>query len=138
MSAAVAPLTLTAEQLRQYREEGYTIVRGMIPPAALLPVRQELTRIEEGESSFPIERLQVLDKTQVTNSKGLPIGAGVQLPSHVAPEFKVVADHPNLQAAMSQLLGGPVKRFTDQCGIKTKYIKTAQGGQSYFHQDSYY
>ena len=39
---------------------------------------------------------------------------------------------------MSQILGGRVVRYTDQCLIKSRHIKTEQGGQSFYHQDSYY
>ena len=48
--------------------------------------------------------------------------------------FKAIADHPNLQSVMGQLLGGPVERFTDQALIKHRAIS----GQSFFHQDSFY
>ena len=39
---------------------------------------------------------------------------------------------------MTALLGDPVKRFTDQIGIKHGKLNEAQGGCSYYHQDSYY
>ena len=66
------------------------------------------------------------------------IPGGVQNPARHGETFRAVADHPNLQAAMSQLLGGVVKRYTDQCLIKTAWIKEAQGLRTYYHQDSYY
>lgn len=137
---AVAPatITLTPAQLAQYREEGYTLVKNLIPVPAMSAVRTLLHRIEEGEHVYPPEHFQTVDPAKVRNAKGTPIGAGVQIPSKLDPAFKAVADHANLQSAMAQLLGGPVKRFTDQCGIKTKYITTEQGGRSFFHQDSYY
>ncbi|MCX5661844.1 MAG: phytanoyl-CoA dioxygenase family protein [Planctomycetota bacterium] len=137
-TTAPATITLSPAQLTQYREEGYTLVRGLIPTAAMAAVKAELLRIEEGDHPYPPEHFQTLDPSKVRNAKGGPIGAGVQLPSKLSPSFKAVADHANLQSAMAQLLGGPVKRFTDQCGIKTRHIKTDQGGRSYFHQDSYY
>jgi ectoine hydroxylase-related dioxygenase (phytanoyl-CoA dioxygenase family) len=56
------------------------------------------------------------------------------LPAKIDETFRHVADHPHLQGAMAQLLGGPVKRFTDQALIKSKEID----GNSYYHQDSYY
>ena len=39
---------------------------------------------------------------------------------------------------MTALLGDLVKRFTDQIGIKHGKLNEAQGGCSYYHQDSYY
>lgn len=131
-------IDLTTAQLHQYRVEGYTVVPNLIPAADMFAVRDMLHKIEEGDVDLPPEYAQYLDKTKVTNAKGLPIAGGVQEPARWSPVFQTVADHPNLQSAMSQLLGGPVERFTDQCGIKTRYITTEQGGRSFFHQDSYY
>jgi ectoine hydroxylase-related dioxygenase (phytanoyl-CoA dioxygenase family) len=131
-------IELTPAQLHQYKEEGYIVVRNLIPAADMVAVRDVLHQIEECDVDLPPEHAQYLDKARVTNSKGLPIAAGVQGPATWSPVFKTVADHPNLQSVMSQLLGKPVERFTDQCGIKTRYIQTEQAGRSFYHQDSYY
>lgn len=131
-------IKLTAAQLQQYREHGYLLVRNLIPAAEMLPIRELLHQIEEGEADLPPAHAQYLDPAMVTNAKGLPVAAGVQGPARWSPDFEAVADHANLQSAMQQVLGGPVTRFTDQCGIKTRYVETEQGGRSYFHQDSYY
>lgn len=131
-------IELTASQLQQYWEQGYVMVPNLIPQAEILAVREMLHQIEEGDSDLPPSHGQFFDGARVTNSKGLRIAGGVQGPARWSPVFEVVADHPNLQSAMSQLLRGPVERFTDQCGIKTRYITNEQGGCSYFHQDSYY
>jgi ectoine hydroxylase-related dioxygenase (phytanoyl-CoA dioxygenase family) len=131
-------ITLTAEQFAQYHERGYVVVPNLIPAAEILAVRDLLLQIEESELEMPPASGQFLDPAKVTNARGDRIAAGVQGPARWSPTFQAVADHPRLQSAMEQLLGGPVERFTDQCGIKTKYVQTEQGGRSYFHQDSYY
>jgi ectoine hydroxylase-related dioxygenase (phytanoyl-CoA dioxygenase family) len=58
----------------------------------------------------------------------------VQRPAKQEQVFRDIADHPNLQSAMAQLLGGPVERFTDQALIKNKTVR----GESFYHQDSEY
>jgi len=141
MSTATATesnIQLTQQQLNQYRDEGYTVVRGLIPAAELREAQRTLLAIEEGDHDWPDDFFQWMDPTQLRNAKGTRIPVGVQLPSKRSPDFARIANHPNLVSAMSQLLGGPVTRFTDQCGIKSRYITSEQGGQTFFHQDSYY
>src|SRR5947207_260989 len=121
-------IELTPDQLHKYKEEGYVVVHNLIPTVDIGAVRAMLRQIEEGDVNLPPEYAQYPDQAKVTNSKGLRIAAGVQGPATWSPVFKTVADHPNLQSVMSQLLDGPVERFTDQCGIKTGYIKTEQAG----------
>lgn len=131
-------IELTEADLQQYREQGYLLVRNLIPEAEMFAVREVLHQIEESESDLPPSHAQYFDPSKVTNSRGEQIAGGVQGPARWSPVFEAVADHPRLQSAMRQVLGGLVERFTDQCGIKSRYITTEQGGRSYFHQDSYY
>jgi hypothetical protein len=131
-------MQLSAAQLRQYRDEGYTVVRGLIPAELLKPVRDCMIQIMHGDHDWPSEHFQVLDPTKYRNPKGGYVTGGIQLPARRSETFRRIADHPELQAAMSQLLGGPVQRFTDQALIKTAWIKEEQAGQTFYHQDSYY
>jgi phytanoyl-CoA hydroxylase len=139
VSATSVPFTLTEHQLRQYRDEGYTVVRGLIEPELMAAVKAELMRIMHGEQDrWPIEHFQILDPEEYKNPKGGVVPVGVQLPAKNHEDFRRVQSHPNLQAAMSQILGGPVKPFTDQALIKSAWIKEDDGGQTFYHQDSYY
>ncbi len=136
--AATDPVQLTEEQSRQYKQDGYCLIRGLIPREEMAPVREALIDIEEGNHDWPDEYFQWLDPSAVRNEKGTRIPAGVQGPAQRSETFRNIADHPRLISAMSQILGGPVARFTDQCGIKSRHITTEQGGQTFYHQDSYY
>lgn len=127
-------MQLTREQQQQYKDDGYTVVRGLIPRELTQRVRARLMDLLEGQEGWPINHFQVLDPSKHRNARGGYIPVGVQLPAKQDSTFREMADHPQLQAAMSQLLGGPVKRFTDQSLIKNKDID----GQSFYHQDSYY
>lgn len=138
MPTVDSSIRLSPEHLRQYREEGYTLVRNLIPTDDTAPVLAGLMDIEADPEAWPAEHFQFADPAKVRNERGQKIPGGVQLPSKLSETFRRMADHPNLQSAMSQILGGPVKRFTDQCGIKTRFLKTEQGGMSFHHQDSYY
>ena len=130
---------LTQQQRDQYRDEGYTVVRRLISPEEAAYVRTRLMDLLEGTHDWPDTHFQVIQLPQTQNAEPgnakvefVPIG--VQRPAQREQVFKKIADHPNLQSAMAQLLGGPVKLFTDQALIKNRAIS----GQSFYHQDSDY
>lgn len=120
--------------VQQYREQGYTVARGLIPTAELLRIRMRLMDLLEGGHSWPPDHFQILDPARFHNSKGGPVLVGVQRPSRCEQVFRDIAEHPRLAQAMAQVLGGPVELFTDQALIKGPQIS----GQSFYHQDSYY
>jgi hypothetical protein len=127
-------MQLTESQRRQYVEEGYTVVRQLIAPEEATRVRARLIQLLHGEHDWPLSHFQVLDPSQFRNPQGGYVPIGVQLPARQEQVFRDIADHPNLQSAMAQLLGGPVERFTDQALIKNATIE----GPSFYHQDSFY
>lgn len=127
-------MQLTEEQIEQYRAEGYTVVRGLISPGEGCRVRKRLMDLLAGDHDWPDTHFQVLDPSQFRNNRDGFIPIGVQRPAMQEEVFKAIADHPNLQRVMGQLLGGSVERFTDQALIKHRAIS----GQSFFHQDSFY
>ena len=131
-------MRLTEQQLQHYKEDGYVVVPQLIPVAELMPVRRRLMDLLEGDHDWPDHHFQVLDPTRFQNPQGGFVPVGVQGPAQREAIFKNIADHPHLQTAMSQLLGGPVKRFTDQALIRKAGLGPEQGGQSFYHQDSYY
>ena len=127
-------MQVTEQQMQQYHAQGYTVIRELISSDEATRVRQRLIELMEGHHDWPDTHFQALDPSKFRNSKGGFIPVGVQLPARQEAVFQAIADHPNLQAAMAQLLGGPVRRFTDQALIKHHDIS----GQSFCHQDSYY
>ena len=131
-------MTLTPLQLQQYREDGYCLVRNLIPPAVVEPVRKRILDAIDHPPVWTERSWQALDPQRYQNTAGQPVPGSFQLPAQEESVFLTLADHPNLVAAMSQFLGGAVQRFTDQVGIKHGFIKEEQGGRSFYHQDSYY
>ena len=127
-------MELSAKHIEQYRREGYTVARQLIAPAETVQVRQRLMELLEGDHDWPEAHFQVLDPNGFSNAKGGYVPIGVQRPAQQEDVFSTIADHENLQRAMSQLLGGPVVRYTDQALIKYRHID----GNSFYHQDSYY
>jgi ectoine hydroxylase-related dioxygenase (phytanoyl-CoA dioxygenase family) len=132
-------IAVTSEKQRlQYKNEGYTVVKNLIPVGQTDAVREMLLEILEGNHNWPDSHFQILDPTLYKSKKGGFLPVGVQQPAKMSSVFVGIADHPRLQAAMSELLDGPVSRYTDQALIKSTYIKEEQGGATFFHQDSYY
>lgn len=127
-------MLLTEEQQRQYSEDGYTVVRGLIPTEEVQRVRSRLLELLHGEHDWPLNHFQVLDPARFHNPKGGFVPFGVQQPAQQEAIFRDIADHPNLQLVVAELLGGSVERFTDQALIKNAAID----GPSFYHQDSFY
>ena len=127
-------MLLTDENRRQYAEDGYTVARGLIPLDEIARLRKRLIQLLHGEHDWPLKHFQILDPSRFRNRSGGVVPFGVQHPSEEEQVFQDGADQPNLRRAMEDLLGGPVRRFTDQALIKNADIE----GRSYYHQDSYY
>jgi hypothetical protein len=130
---------LTGGQLKQYHADGYLFVPGLIPAEEMAAAHRILLELEAGkQDGWSLEHFQFFDPSKVRSPGGGKIPGGVQQPASQSKVFQAIADHENLRSAMRQILGGPVERFTDQSLIKSKYVQSEQGGQTFFHQDSYY
>ena len=131
-------MQVTEEHLRQYHEDGFCLVKGLIPVDRIQAVRRRVFEIVEQIPDWPTRHFQVLDPARYRSARGEVLPGSLQKPAEREEVFRGVAAHPNLMAAMESLLGGPVELFADQIGIKHGMIREAQGGRSYFHQDSFY
>jgi hypothetical protein len=130
--------SITPEHLHQYHQEGYCLVRGLIPHQQIQVAGRRSLEIAAALPNWPARHFQVLDPTRQVSATGQPLAGGIQQPASQDEVFAAVADQPHLAAAMGRLLDGPVERFTDQIGLKHAAVDTQQGGRSYFHQDSWY
>lgn len=130
---------LTHEQTQQYAEDGYLVVRDLIPAELLTPLREVLLGFERDDQGWDAGRhFQILDPKWYTNGEGGGVPIGVQRPALKDANFERVAGHEALRRAMQDILGGEVERFTDQALIKWHWIREAQAGATFWHQDSYY
>src|SRR5687768_6269122 len=130
---------LTPEQLGCYREQGYAYVPNLIPRELMAAIRESMLALMHGETGdWSIDHFQILNPDKYKNPKGTFVPVGVQGPAQASETYRAVADHPNLQAAMREILGGPVSRYTDQCLVKSAWITEPDAGRTFYHQDSYY
>ena len=130
----VDPMWLSEQQRQQYRDDGYTVVRGLITPAETDRIRTRLMDFLTGDHDWPNDHFQVLDPSRFRNERDGLVPFGVQRPARREAIFREIADHPNLQSVMTELLGGPITRYTDQALIKHRDVR----GESFYHQDSDY
>jgi len=139
MTSPTTSTFLTEQQIGQYWDTGYLVVKSLIPGNVVKGVRDRLLGIVEGTyGDWNPGLMQVVDPTVRLNPKNRPIPASVQHPAKHDQVFERLACHRRLQSAMSDLLQGPVKLFTDQSINKVNWITTEQGGRTYYHQDSWY
>ena len=130
--------TVSSTQITRYIEEGYCLIPNLIPQNSIEAARLRALEIVQQLAPWHSGHFQVLDPERYRSENDTPLPVGIQRPASQETVFADVADHPNLAEAMAALLGDPVKRFTDQIGIKHGTLNEAQGGCSYYHQDSYY
>ena len=125
-------MQVTDEHLRQYQEEGFCLVKGLIPVEPIDAARRRVFEIVEQIPDWPTRHFQVLDPARYRSARGEALPGSLQKPAEREEVFRGVAAHPNLMAAMESLLGGPVELFADQIGIKHGMIREAQGGEAIF------
>lgn len=125
-------------ETKLYQEQGYCFGKNLIPVDVTAAVRTRVHEMLENRPDWAEKSWQDIDPARARNSKGQPYPIGIQRPEAFEEVFRTMAHHPNLAAAMSQVLGGEVRLFTDQIGVKHGFLNEEQGGRTYYHQDSYY
>ena len=126
------------ESLRCYHSDGYCQMADIIPRPLIEAARKRVQDMLDNQPAWAEQSWQLVDPAAYTNAAGDPLPAGIQRPALYEDVFAEIANHPNLKAAMIQILGAEVELFTDQIGVKHGCVTEEQGGCSFYHQDSYY
>ena len=129
---------MPTDYINQYRQQGFCVLEGLIPPALMKAAWQRVQEIIDHPLDWPSERFQVLNSAEYYSVSGHPLTQGIQRPSLEESVFAVVAEHSNLSQFMATLLDDEAELFIDQIGIKHGWIQTEQGERSFFHQDSWH
>ena len=131
-------MQVTCEHTTSYWEQGYCLVRNLIPADLISAARTRILEIADHLPDWPAKHFQILDPALYKGKSGKSIAVGLQRPGLNEELFAQIAEHENIRSAMGTVLGGEVELFTEQIGIKHGWIEQEQGGRSYFHQDSWY
>ncbi len=131
-------MKLTRSHRRQYTEQGYCLVKGLIPVDEVRVLRDVILALADDKRDWPDRHFQCVDPNRYAFPDGSARPISFQLPALQSEPCAAVAEHPRLRDAMATLLGDDVERFTDQIGIKFGFITEPQGSLSFFHQDSAY
>ncbi len=113
--AIVTATTLTPEQIKFYNEEGYLLIRGLIPADAAASLKREV--------------LGIMDLI------GLPMTKLKQTGEYLeGSDLDAFVNNPNLKSLASQLMGGPGSLYLPFTAVKSG----GGGGRFHFHQDNQY
>jgi phytanoyl-CoA hydroxylase len=130
-------MTLTADQLRQYEEQGFVVIENLVPPEE---VEALLERLEEyayerrpaGQVRIQIEPRVARGEVQVAR-KGDAVRKMEGLVEH-DDLFQALGLRPNIVSVVASLLGPDLKMFRNAVLMKLPQVGSAKG----MHQDSPY
>lgn len=113
--APVPPLTLTENEIRFYKEEGYLLLPGLLSEADAAALRREVR--------------DIMDQI------GLPLTKLKQTTEYLADSaLDALVNSEALRAVAAQLLGGPSRLYMPFTAVKSG----GGGGRFHFHQDNQY
>ena len=114
-ASIVLPVTLTPEQLRTYKEEGFVLIKGLIPAEAVQALNHEVMDIM-ARIGLPFTKLkQTIEYLEDSHLDGL-------------------VNNPNLKSIADQVMEGPSSVYLPFTAVKSG----GGGGRFHFHQDNQY
>ncbi len=130
-------MSLNAGQLRQYEEQGFVVVEGLVPPHEIQAL---LARLDEyAHERRPAGKVRIQMEPRVARGE-LPVarpGDGVRKMEGLIEHdelFQALGLRPNIVSAVASLLGPDLKMFRDAALLKLPGVGSAKGQ----HQDSPY
>jgi len=130
-------VAVTEAHKEQLDRDGYCVVRGLYSEEETQPVRARIEDMYEGRHDYgwPHRHLQSWDPEDKDTPGGNYRSGSLQQPAAIESVFDDFARNGKLIAAMEDLLGGPVRNYTDQTIFKPAVYKA---GRSFYHQDCFY
>lgn len=128
---------LSAEEIVQYRRDGYVVLRGVLGPATVAACRQALSDLATGR--LPRRETTLMYETEFEDAAGTPERCEMFIRKYMgfvedAPALKAAAMSRRLHAALDQLLGEGRLLFQEMALVKPPRI----GSEKPWHQDASY
>lgn len=121
---------LTAEQIRQYHDDGFIVVPDVVAPETVAALRSATERIVAGAAQ--VDRHDAVYDLEPGHTRADPRVRRIKNPEQVDPQFAALARHPGIVGCLQQLWGGRGVRFD----ISKLNMKSAgYGSPVEWHQD---
>ncbi len=121
---------LTDEQIRQYHEDGFIVVPGVVAPDTVAALCSATDRIVAGASQ--VDRHDAVYDLEPGHSREAPRVRRIKNPERVDPQFAALARHPGITGCLQQLWDQRGVRFD----ISKLNMKSAGFGSPVeWHQD---
>ncbi len=129
--------TLTAQELTQYREEGYLLVPNLVPSTEVEALSQRLRAYTHGDRSTDRLRVQIEPRIQRGELTVAHPGDGIRKIDGLVEaddRFQALGLHTNIRGVLTSILGPDIKMFRNALLLKPPAVGSAKG----MHQDSPY
>ncbi|UVI30864.1 phytanoyl-CoA dioxygenase family protein [Paenibacillus spongiae] len=134
-------MKLSAEQVKQFNENGYLVVPGLLTPLQLEELKRMVDAVLDGtikpDPSQDLEDFELQYEPAVTGSAAVPRRDRIRVAFHLChshPYFWNHAVRPEILDVVESLLGERIKLYTDQMFVKPAH----HGSEVPFHQDHAY
>lgn len=120
---------ISDDQVREYREKGFVVVRSIYSPDEIARMRQVLDELIAGAKGLD-EHDSVYD-LEPSHTPEEPRVRRIKLPYKAHPLFREMAAHPRLIAVLSRLIGPNLRLHGGKINLKS----AAYGSPVEWHQD---
>lgn len=131
------PQPLAAGQVRQFVDEGYLIVEGLIGPEEIAELLADTVKLARG--GYPCEALQPVEES-LTDAEVLADILCVHQPHFISPVMLKYVKHPRLAGVLSQLTGAHLAHWDGsvKCMQSMLFVKPPGFQGQAWHQDEIY
>ena len=123
-------MPLTDAQIARFRADGFLVVEDVVPPEQVAEMRRRMDAITSALDGEDAERMGVQLEPDIADAAALPRKLN-ELAPHDAV-FRRHAGSPELHEMVGQLIGEPLRLYTDQAFLKPP----RQGSAKPPHQDN--
>ncbi len=125
-----AEMELGSEQITSYKQQGFLVVEGLVPPDEVEEIRKDATRLCRGE--YQSENLNPVAET-MADEEAISKYLCIHQPHHISDFMKKTVAHPGVASVLSQLIAPNVK-----CMQSMLFIKPPKFPGQAWHQDEVY
>jgi hypothetical protein len=134
---AAAAAAVTPEQVRQFIEQGYLVIPGLVSPAEIETLKQDTAALARGK--YPCKSLKPMP-AEYTDDEVQQRLLCIHQPHHLSPTMREFSAHPGIAGVLSRIVGAHIP-FWDgsvKCMQSMLFIKPPGKQGQAWHQDELY